>query len=183
MRKTIFDCLHDLKVYRFASNLVGISSDVIIWCFLKQKHHFSPFRIFYGLEEGRSLVEVVVSTTFFFLLSSQPLREMIHFDLYSFFKSVGSKYIQTESCPNFASSASQKKQLQLKIQTLRPSRRSSVVLTTSSISCVLDLWEIGYGTLVVWVRLEPQQRPFQKPRGAILGRNHFHGGPLVVPSR
>ena len=55
------------------------------------------------LQVGRSklFVEVVVSITDVFLLSSRPLREMIHFDLYFFFRSVGSKYYQTESCANF----------------------------------------------------------------------------------
>lgn len=135
----------------------------MIWCFL-WKHHFSPFRIFHGLEEVNHLSRWWFQLQIFFVefstfAGNDPLWLVFFFQICG---PVGSKYNQTESCPNFASSAFQ---IATQDKTLRPSPRSSVVLTTSSISCVLDLWEIGYGTLVVLVWIGASTAAISKTTG------------------
>ena len=84
---------------------------------LKQ-HHFSPFRIFCRLEDVEITCRGGGFNYSFVLLSSQPLREMIHFDLYSFFGSVGlwGQNITKPKVVQILHHQRLKKQLQLKIK-------------------------------------------------------------------
>ena len=72
----------------------------MIWCFL-WKHHFSPFRIFYRLEEVNYLSRWWFQLQMFFCWVRDLCGKWSTLTCIFFFRSVGSKYYQTESCANF----------------------------------------------------------------------------------